>query len=177
MASIIVAMVTEPVDEFVLSFLNLDVQGSLLKDVVSKGSSPLKVVQTRLTETLFGDVPDLILRHFGSTAAMKQVHFRSIRSMVLQLSGELYLRLDVYFDRFPFKLLRLVCSGFNPEEQSASRPEHVAPKLQKCVQIELVPYCGFRASPSAGSMGICSGIYLGFDCATLGNCLQCSGFC
>jgi hypothetical protein len=122
-SSVIIAIVTEPIDEFVLSFLNLDEQGSLLKDVVSKGNSPVRTVQTSLATTLVGDAPAMILQHFGSAPNLRQKHLHSIRSMVVQLSGEIFFRLGVYFDRYPFKLLRLVCGGYSDVEKSAFQPD------------------------------------------------------
>jgi hypothetical protein len=55
--------------------------------------------------------------------ADKPRFFDQVRAMVLEVSAELYYRLELYFSRFPFKLLLLVSPDMSESEKLAIRKE------------------------------------------------------
>lgn len=71
---------------------------------MSAHNSPIAATQRCLHDILHGQLPLLLRHHFAVHDQSQQDFKDSIRSMVVQLSAELYWRLEQRFDQFPFRL-------------------------------------------------------------------------
>ena len=115
--AVLIASLSEPLDDLTLSLLNLDTEGKLLLDVVG-GNSPVKLCQQRLCACShpLSDVLDLIWGQFNLTTARKKEISGKIRAVLLELSSEVYWRIELYFDRWPFNLLDAINGRSHPSE-------------------------------------------------------------
>ena len=133
------ALVAKPMDELVLNLLRLDDSGRVLADLTSRRTSPVREAQRALAEALRDTFKLAELVSLFYPAADKQKLMGLLRSMVVQLSGAVWYRLDAVLQRFPFALLRTVHPECNPVEQLAAAQRLYATRL--CC---LDPYCSAR---------------------------------
>ena len=107
--SITIALVTQPMDQLVLVLLKLDLQGGLLADLTSKRASPTRDAQRKFVEMLRdGVVTRLVGDYFRMNSEQRREHMSNMCNMIVELAAGIYFRMDLYFGRFPFLLLRLV---------------------------------------------------------------------
>ena len=88
---------TECVDHLVLPLLQRDVEGSVLLDLMSKWESPVRGTQKKLSSSLRCDLSLRIAAQFRITEDQQGLLFDKIRGMVVQMSVEIWYRVDLYF--------------------------------------------------------------------------------
>ena len=112
-ASITIALVTQPMDHLVLVLLKLDLQGCMLADLTSKRVSPVRDTQRKCVEMLSDGIVNLLVcDYFQMNDDQRREHMSNMRNMILELAAGIYFRMDLYFGRYPFLLLGLVqCDG------------------------------------------------------------------
>ena len=124
-ASITIALVTQPMDQLVLTLLKFDMHGRLLADLTSKRVSPARDAQRKFVEMLSGGMVTLLVGdYFRMNNDQRRELMSDMRNMIIELAAGIHFRMDLYFGRFPFLLLRLV----HPD-----RPlrEHIRSLIQK----------------------------------------------
>ena len=131
------ALVTEPLDNYVLQMLSADAQGSLVKDLVSKGSNPVRPLLQAAVGFLEApsapsDVFNIVARHFSLTAAQADDQWSAVRAVVIELCSSAFYRCQMYYSRFPFKLLWLVAG-----DRSEAEKRDVALEFVRSPQCEL----------------------------------------
>jgi len=124
MSAVACALVSEPIDELVLKFLHLDKEGRLLLDIASKRHNPIDLALAKLAGMLTSPVPDLLVTHyFSAVLSARSSHYEALCSMTVELAGEVHYRLCLYYDRWPFKLLRLVSPDCTEDERRAAEEQ------------------------------------------------------
>lgn len=106
---------------FVLQLLAQVVQGRFRLDLSRpRPKNKFHEVVVELASMLFGGHDALLLLNkIPSSPALAAERFASFRSVVLEICGPLFLRLEMYYEHFPFKLLALVCLDFDDDQREA----------------------------------------------------------
>eukprot|EP00959_Pyramimonas_sp_CCMP1952_P195275 4082947-Pyramimonas_sp.AAC.1 len=119
-ACVSIALLSEPVDELTSKLLHLDCEGRLLMDLMS-ASSPIEQCQSQLHDELRPEssVYRLMSNHFSMMSAdSKRALAGTVRSIVVELSGSVHTRLFMYFDRYPFVMVKAVNGTLLPDDVS-----------------------------------------------------------
>eukprot|EP00974_Lingulodinium_polyedra_P070412 6813037-Lingulodinium_polyedra.AAC.1 len=104
-------------DSFVLSMLNRDAEGRSLLDMVMPNTSPLRVLQRDLLTTLADVSARLVLRQFDFHGQERRAMLQSMRGVTLEMAGSVYYRLQIYFEQYPYKMLRLIRPGATEQQK------------------------------------------------------------
>ncbi len=154
--TVTLAMATKPVDELVLEMLRRDHHGRILADVThvprnrklrpeelqdleqaedspeQANVNPVRQCLQELASCLHdSSVPDIVSKFFPLEAGSQSPHMRMFRACVLELAAATWYRVDVYIQRYPFKLAhlvppRIVQQRRGQQQQNCSWRRHVA---------------------------------------------------